>query len=389
MPRGRRFEPRDIRRWLFALGASAVQVRLGIGYGFLLVWLPVARSIGDEAARSAAADAAVWVASSDAAWDWRVACVRCLSSFLLAMVVPSAALWAGKAVRLRPRSLAMGAAACWATGLISAAAGIALHRPPLIWLGSCVVCGAGLGLGYGASARVMSGWLPDRHGTVTSLALLGLGSGAAIGSSLGVQVLRAFAGATRAEIAITLLSMAAIDFVTLLVGTLRDRLPPEGWRPAGWASPLRMTAPTTVADGHVHVRRFWRFTRFGWLWLVVCQAVSGAIGLLGVAGPVRWSPLAGQLHGVAVHYVAFVRAQRDAPIRLRADAERRGRDLSTLANVACPPPSQGRQPDEVALSSWRLLALTWIATGVPMAWAIDRAASGTPAHVWIARARCG
>ena len=84
-------------------------------------------------------------------------------------------------VRARPGVVA---ALCWCGGLLISAIGVYTHQLWLMWLGSGVIGGIGLGLGYISPVSTLIKWFPDRRGMATGMAIMGFGGGAMIGSPL-------------------------------------------------------------------------------------------------------------------------------------------------------------------------------------------------------------
>ena len=67
---------------------------------------------------------------------------------------------------------------CWCGGLLISAVGIYIHQLWLMWLGSGVIGGIGLGLGYISPVSTLIKWFPDRRGMATGMAIMGFGGGA-------------------------------------------------------------------------------------------------------------------------------------------------------------------------------------------------------------------
>ena len=108
-------------------------------------------------------------------------CTRCSSS-CSACRPP---LWGGWLERVRPaqgrrrrRAAAGAAASC------SAPSASTSHQLWLMWLGSGVIGGIGLGLGYISPVSTLVKWFPDRRGMATGMAIMGFGGGAMIGAPL-------------------------------------------------------------------------------------------------------------------------------------------------------------------------------------------------------------
>ena len=62
-----------------------------------------------------------------------------------------------------------------------------------MWLGSGVIGGIGLGLGYISPVSTLIKWFPDRRGMATGMAIMGFGGGAMIGSPLATKLMAYFA----------------------------------------------------------------------------------------------------------------------------------------------------------------------------------------------------
>ncbi len=94
----------------------------------------------------------------------------------------SAAIWGGWLERVGPRKAGVVAALCWGGGLMISAVGVYIHQLWLMWLGSGIIGGCGLGLGYISPVSTLIKWFPDRRGMATGMAIMGFGGGAMIGS---------------------------------------------------------------------------------------------------------------------------------------------------------------------------------------------------------------
>ena len=162
--------------------------------------------------------------------------------------------------------------------------GVANHQLWLIWLGSGVIGGIGLGLGYISPVSTLIKWFPDRRGMATGLAIMGFGGGAMIGSPLADKLMKHFASATSVGVTQTFLVLAAVYFVFMMGGALGYRLPPENWKPAGWNPDTAKKA--LVTKGQVHLNVAWRTPQFWLVWLVLMLNVSAGIGILSMASPI-------------------------------------------------------------------------------------------------------
>ena len=120
-----------------------------------------------------------------------------------------------------------------------------------MWLGSGVIGGIGLGLGYISPVSTLVKWFPDRRGMATGMAIMGFGGGAMIGAPLANLLMNYFKTPTSVGVWQTFLAMGAIYFFFMMVGAFRYRMPPAGWRPEGWTPPAKTNA--MITQHHVHL----------------------------------------------------------------------------------------------------------------------------------------
>ena len=97
-----------------------------------------------------------------------------------------------------------------------------------MWLGSGIIGGVGLGLGYISPVSTLIKWFPDRRGMATGMAIMGFGGGAMIGSPLATLLMKHFATPTSVGVWETFVALGAIYFVFMMCGAFAYRLPPTG-----------------------------------------------------------------------------------------------------------------------------------------------------------------
>ena len=149
----------------------------------------------------------------------------------------SAALWGGWLERAGPRKAGVVAALCWCGGLVLGALGVYIHQLWLMWLGSGVIGGIGLGLGYISPVSTLVKWFPDRRGMATGMAIMGFGGGAMIGAPLADMLMNYFKTPTSVGVWETSSPWARSTSCFMMIGAFRYRMPPAGWRPDGWTPP--------------------------------------------------------------------------------------------------------------------------------------------------------
>ncbi len=297
-------------RWLVPPAALAIHLCIGMAYGFSVFWLPLSRAIG-IAKPVACPDLTLAGALFTTQCDWRVADLGWIYTLFFVLLGSSAAIWGGWVERQGPRKAGVVAALCWCGGMLVSAAGVASHQLWLMLIGSGLIGGIGLGLGYISPVSTLIKWFPDRRGMATGMAIMGFGGGAMIGAPLAERLMGAFRGPDTVGVWQSFVVMAAIYVVFMMGGAFGYRVPPAGWRPQGWAPSADASA--SITTGHVHVRDAHRTRQFWLIWAVLCLNVSAGIGVIGMASPMLQEIFGGRLIGEpALGFAALNDEQRKA-----------------------------------------------------------------------------
>lgn len=296
-------------RWLVPPAALAIHLCIGMAYGFSVFWLPLSKAIGVTAAQACPKDMSLLAELFTTACDWRISSLGWMYTLFFVLLGCSAALWGGWLERAGPRKAGVVSALCWCGGLLISAMGIHLHQLWLMWLGSGVIGGIGLGLGYISPVSTLIKWFPDRRGMATGMAIMGFGGGAMIGSPLAAELMKVFATPTSVGVVQTFVVMAAIYFAFMMGGALGYRVPPSGWKPAGWTPPPAQANNTMITQHHVHVKKVWGIPQFWLIWMVLCMNVSAGIGVIGMASPMLQEMFGGHLIGLDKSFGDLDKAQ--------------------------------------------------------------------------------
>ena len=231
-------------RWLVPPAALAIHLCIGMAYGFSVFWLPLSQSLGvTKPIACAVADPTFWGTFTDlmsalfrTSCDWKVADLGWMYTLFFVLLGSSAAIWGGWLEREGPRKAGVVSALCWCGGLLISALGVYTHQLWMMWLGSGVIGGIGLGLGYISPVSTLVKWFPDRRGMATGMAIMGFGGGAVIGTPLAKILMDYFKSADGVGVWQTFVCMAAIYFVWMMIGAFSYRVPPAGWAPEGWVA---------------------------------------------------------------------------------------------------------------------------------------------------------
>jgi MFS family permease len=302
-------------RWLVPPAALCIHLCIGMAYGFSVFWFPLSRVLGIgksvECPDMSLFGLQLWppamlsgpIELFTTTCDWRVSSLNGMFTLFFVVLGSAAALWGGWLERVGPRRAGVIAALCWCGGLVIATLGIHLHQLWILWVGSGVIGGIGLGLGYISPVSTLVKWFPDRRGMATGMAIMGFGGGAMIGAPLaqilmdggkfididafGTTYALSFPGfkdAASPGVWQTFLVLAAGYFVFMVAGAFGYRLPPTGWRPDGWTPPNNTKA--MITQHHVHLKDAHKTVQFWLIWSVLCLNVSAGIGMIGMASPI-------------------------------------------------------------------------------------------------------
>ncbi|HEX6998003.1 MAG TPA: OFA family MFS transporter [Gammaproteobacteria bacterium] len=310
-------------RWLVPPASIAIHLCIGSVYAWSIYNPPLMRVYG---------------VVTPAAEDWALDDVTWIFSVAIVFLGLSAAV-AGKWLEeVGPRMVGFVAALCWGGGYLVGGLGISLHQLWLVYLGYGVIGGCGLGLGYVSPVSTLLRWFPDRRGMATGMAIMGFGGGAMIGAPLKELFIRTFyrapeylgatsdlslvteggrrfvetatglrevvvvgandvarmivpgpegvyvVGTGSVGVAETFFVLGAIYFLVMTLAAFSYRLPPPGWRPAGWVPPDEVHgARRMITRRNVHIDEALKTPQFYQLWIVLCFNVTAGIGVIGVA----------------------------------------------------------------------------------------------------------
>jgi len=310
-------------RWKVPPASVAIHLCIGSVYAWSIFNPPLTKVQG------------VVVSAPD---DWTLSQVVWI--FTVAIVfLGLAAAFAGRWLeRVGPRAVGTVAAVCWGGGFLIGALGVWLHQLWLLYLGYGVIGGCGLGLAYVSPVSTLIRWFPDRRGMAAGMAIMGFGGGAMIGAPLKEYLLRVFyeapeylgpaaavelvteggrrlarvggelreavvagskevaqmtvpgpegvylAGTGNAGVTETFVVLGLLYMAVMLAASFSYRVPPEGWKPAGWQPPAKeQTQKKMISANNVTIGEAMRTPQFYLLWIVLCFNVTAGIGVLGVA----------------------------------------------------------------------------------------------------------
>jgi MFS family permease len=296
-------------RWLVPPAALAIHLCIGMAYGFSVFWLPLSRAVGITKSVACPADMSFVASLFATSCDWKISTLGWMFTLFFVFLGSAAAIWGGWLEHAGPRKAGVVAAICWCGGLLMSAIGVYIHQIWLLWLGSGIIGGIGLGLGYISPVSTLIKWFPDRRGMATGMAIMGFGGGAMIGAPLADILMKHFQTPTSVGVWQTFVCLAVIYFISMMLGAFGYRVPPTGWKPAGYTPP-QAGARGMITNRHVDLHTATRTPQFWLVWWVLCLNVTAGIGIIGMASPMLQEVFAGHLIGVDVKFNDLTAVQK-------------------------------------------------------------------------------
>eukprot|EP01065_Artemidia_motanka_P014789 TRINITY_DN18618_c0_g1_i1.p1 TRINITY_DN18618_c0_g1~~TRINITY_DN18618_c0_g1_i1.p1 ORF type:complete len:608 (+),score=179.09 TRINITY_DN18618_c0_g1_i1:192-1826(+) len=297
--------------------AVSFQLCLGGVYAWSVFNAPLSRVVGVVAPSAA---------------DWQLqAVVPVFSTAILFLGLTAA--FSGKHLDVAgPRAFAAASSALWGGGFVVAAAGVATHTLPVVYLGYGVMGGIGLGLGYLPPVGTLLKWFPDRRGMAAGLAIGGFGGGAMVAAPLTERLLRHFQqppvflgrlqdvqvstaadgsrfvtvdgqpvevvvaisrdlaswpgleegvyqlGTGSVGLAETFAVIGSMYFAVMTAAAAAYRVPAPGWAPAGWTAPAGASSEVGV-----HHDTALKRPQFYLLWSNLALNTTAGIGMIAVS----------------------------------------------------------------------------------------------------------
>ena len=269
-------------RWMVPPAALCVHLCIGQAYAFSVFNLPMTKLIG---------------ITDSAAGDWQLTNLGWIFTLAIFFLGVSAAVFGRWVEEGGPRRAMFTAALCFGGGFLISAAGVHVHNIWIVYLGYGVLGGIALGIGYISPVSTLIKWFPDRPGMATGMAIMGFGGGALIASPLSVWLMARFSTPSHLGVAEAFIVLGIIYFLFMMVGAAIVRVPPPGWRPAGWTPPAQ--SPKLVTSANVYVYTALKTPQFWLIWWVLCLNVTAGIGVIGQASAMSQEMFPGKVSAVA------------------------------------------------------------------------------------------
>lgn len=296
-------------RWMVPPAALAIHLSIGMVYGFSVFWLPLSLAIGINVPVEPPVGMGFFERIFSSQYDWHISTLGWTYTLFFVFLGSSAAVFGSWVERNGPRKAGVVAAFCWGGGFFISALGVYYHQIALLWIGSGVIGGCGLGLGYISPVSTLLKWFPDKRGMASGMAIMGFGGGAMIGAPLADKLMKHFATPTSVGVWQTFVTLGIVYFIAMMCGAFTYRIPPPGWRPHGWVPKVKARSEM-ITHGHVHVNEAVKTPQFWLLWGVLCLNVSAGIGVIGMASLMLQEVFGGRLIGLDLTFAKLSLEQK-------------------------------------------------------------------------------
>ncbi len=257
----------NYNRWFVPIAALSIHLSIGQIYAFSVFNKPLTLTLG---------------ITEQLPEDWKLTELGWIFTIAIFFLGASAAILGKWVEKVGPRKTMFFAAICFSSGFLLSALGIYLHQLWMLYLGSGVLGGIGLGLGYISPVSTLMKWFPDRPGMATGMAIMGFGGGAMIAAPLSMRLMEFFATETTAGVWETFLTMGLIYLVLMMFGSLIVKIPQEGWKPKGF-DPAKVKENRLITSNNVLVDKAVKTPQFWLLFMVLGLNISAGIGVLSQA----------------------------------------------------------------------------------------------------------
>jgi OFA family oxalate/formate antiporter-like MFS transporter len=240
-------------RWLMVAAALVLQLCLGVLYAWSVFRAPLMKQFG---------------------WTVKEAGYPLMASFFffaVGMIV--AGRWQDKA---GPRKVAIFggillAAGCFLAGAIGQTVGGMVFAYGILG-------GLGVGFAYVTPIATCIKWFPDMRGTITGLAVFGFGAGTLVFGPL-INKLIGSIGLSQ-----TFFAVGAIMLVCVCGAGSFFKVPPAGYKPAGWNPPTPSASTATKADWAPN--EIIGNSQFYVLWIIYFFGAAAGLMIIGQAVPI-------------------------------------------------------------------------------------------------------
>jgi OFA family oxalate/formate antiporter-like MFS transporter len=247
-------EEKLTNRWIMVIAALVMQLCLGILYAYSVVRGPLMKEVGYTV--------------KEAGYPYMAS----LFFFAVGMIV--AGRWQDKA---GPRTVGIAGGVLLALG--AAVAGTLYKSLGGLIFGYGILGGLGVGFAYVTPIATCIKWFPDKRGTITGLAVFGFGAGTLVFGPLLSQLIAS------SGIATAFYTVAAIMLIFVCGAAAIFKVPPAGYKPAGWNPPAPAPGAQVVKTNYLP-NEIIKTGSFWILWFTYFIGAAAGLMIIGQAVPI-------------------------------------------------------------------------------------------------------
>ena len=247
-------EEKVTNRWIMVVAALVMQLCLGILYAYSVVRGPLMKEVGYTV--------------KQAGYPYMAS----LFFFAVGMII--AGRWQDKA---GPRTVGIVGGVLLALG--AAVAGMLYKDLTGLIFGYGVLGGLGVGFAYVTPIATCIKWFPDKRGTITGLAVFGFGAGTLVFGPLLSKMIAS------SGIATTFYTVSAIMLVFVCGAAAIFKVPPAGYKPAGWNPPAPAPGAQVIKTNYLP-NEIIQTSSFWVLWLTYFIGAAAGLMIIGQAVPI-------------------------------------------------------------------------------------------------------
>jgi len=246
-------EEKLTNRWLMVAAALVLQLCLGVLYAWSVFRAPLMKELG---------------------WSVKEAGYPYMTSlFFFAVGMIFAGRWQDKA---GPKKVAIFGGLLLGAGAILA--GVLYKTVGGMMFAYGILGGLGVGFAYVTPIATCIKWFPDMRGTITGLAVFGFGAGTLVFGPL-INKLIAQMGIQN-----TFFVLGAIFIVAVCGAGSMFKVPPAGYKPAGWNPPAAAAGTVTKLDWTPN--EMMGNAQFYVLWVIYLFGAAAGLMIIGQAVPI-------------------------------------------------------------------------------------------------------
>lgn len=140
-------------------------------------------------------------------------------------------------------------------------------------IGFSIIGGIGVGTAYVCPIATCVKWFPDKRGLITGLAVAGFGAGALLFTPVAKSLI------SNQGIMTTFMYLGVIFFIAVVIGAQFMRVPPAGYKPAGWNPPVH-TSTANAVKADFATSEMLKTPQFWMLWLTYFAGCTAGLMII-------------------------------------------------------------------------------------------------------------